>query len=516
MRPLLLLLLSACADAPTTWHEDVRPIVDARCMTCHTDDGIGPMSFSNTDTVQQWQQAIVLAVQSRAMPPWGMDPDCRDIQDSQALSDDEIAAFTAWSESGFQMGDENAYVAPLMPDIQPLPPADMTLDFGDAYLPDATKLDDYRCVAVGDVLDQDLYLRGMNIRPDRADLVHHVLLYAVPPGGLAELARLEAEDDAPGFACFGDTGVGDSQNVGGWAPGGVPSLYPEGTAMRVPQGSQLLVQMHYNTAAGELEGDRTQIDLWVQPPDVRPDFLVSTHPIAYTTLDIPAGAEDSLQRREQRVPVSGQIVGVSPHMHTRGRTIETRLHRADGTEECLSRVMDYDFDWQRGYEYELDDAVDISVDDIIEIRCTYDNSDNDERVQWGDGTSDEMCLDYISVLHPNTLQADDTGTCAGVDRCVSECDPADAWCPMTCMSHSSEACLYCGIDQMFDFGGCLAESCQSQMQGYGICVQSCMDGFEDFFECSYETCASTFQPYWECATNQLRGPCAGLIEQECN
>ena len=62
MRPLLLLLLSACADAPTTWHEDVRPIVDARCMTCHTDDGIGPMSFSNTDTVQQWQQAIVLSL----------------------------------------------------------------------------------------------------------------------------------------------------------------------------------------------------------------------------------------------------------------------------------------------------------------------------------------------------------------------------------------------------------------------------------------------------------------------
>ena len=130
MRTLALILLAACSTDTATFHEDIRPVIDQSCVSCHREGGIGPMDLSDETVVETWKEAIVASVAAGSMPPWGMDPDCRDVKGSQVLSDDTIAAFTRWADGDFEWGDPSDYVAPVVPDVEPPPDPDITLDFG--------------------------------------------------------------------------------------------------------------------------------------------------------------------------------------------------------------------------------------------------------------------------------------------------------------------------------------------------------------------------------------------------
>src|SRR5688500_49498 len=111
-------------------------------------------------------------------------------------------------------------------------------------------------------------------------------------------------------------------------------------------------------------------------------------------------------------------------MHTRGRTMDTVLTRPDGGEEGLTRVPRWQFGWQLQYELPADRWMPISVEDQVELTCTYDNSGNDAPVGWGENTDDEMCLDYVGVVVP--WDGGTTGgTCSGYPTCSEKCADDD-------------------------------------------------------------------------------------------
>jgi hypothetical protein len=483
MRAWMLLVLAGCSRAPeSTYHRDIRPIFDRTCASCHTEGGVAPTALDSLDALREWGDVAVAAVVAREMPPWGMDADCRDVRGSMWLT---------------------AVERELPPD--PGEP-DVILDFGEPYTPKSGVDDDYRCVAVGSQLEADLYLRGMDIRPDQRDLVHHVLLYAVPPGDVDTARALDAADEGVGWTCFGTSGVGSAQTVGGWAPGGTTELLDEGAAIRVPRGALFVVQMHYNLATEAPAPDRTEVALWTVPEGDAPESIVVTYPVAHTTFQVLAG-DTSVVRREQIVPARAEIVGTAPHMHLRGQSLETTILREDGSEACLSRVPAYDFQWQRNYAFET--GVSLGPGDRVEIACTYDNTDNDVSIGWGDGTTDEMCLDYLALKVPNTTNGEQ-GVCAGFNGCFDDCAVDDPSCAFSCMAAAGESCLYCGADQLFE--GCLESTCESTSRALGLCVLSCMEGIEEFFSCAQDTCGTQLQAHWECAGPALRGSCADALD----
>ena len=86
-------------------------------------------------------------------------------------------------------------------------------------------------------------------------------------------------------------------------------------------------------------------------------------------------------------------------------------------EECLLQTPHWDFNWQRGYRYDapLDELPTAGPGDVLQFRCTYDNSlDNpfvrdalDEQgltepreVRLGEESLDEMCLGAFAVAYP--------------------------------------------------------------------------------------------------------------------
>ncbi|MFT5434613.1 MAG: hypothetical protein ACI9OJ_005327, partial [Myxococcota bacterium] len=95
------------------------------------------------------------------------------------------------------------------------------------------------------------------------------------------------------------------------------------------------------------------------------------------------------------------------HMHTLGVSGSVYVERADGTTECLLEMPQYDFGWQRSYGFM--EPVVLKPGDKLGITCTWDNSPTNQLVvdgvplepvdqQWGEGTSDEMCIAFFYVV----------------------------------------------------------------------------------------------------------------------
>lgn len=59
-------------------------------------------------------------------------------------------------------------------------------------------------------------------------------------------------------------------------------------------------------------------------------------------------------------------------------------------EACLAEVPRWDFDWQQLYL--LEEPRYLFPDEVIEVTCTFDTTDDVTEVTWGEGTGDEMCL----------------------------------------------------------------------------------------------------------------------------
>ena len=90
------------------------------------------------------------------------------------------------------------------------------------------------------------------------------------------------------------------------------------------------------------------------------------------------------------LPLGVFVRGVFPHMHLRGRTMRVETRRPGAPATCLADVPRWDFDWQQLYF--LDAPRYLYPDEILEVSCTFDTSDDTEEVRWGEGTGDEMCL----------------------------------------------------------------------------------------------------------------------------
>ena len=86
-----------------------------------------------------------------------------------------------------------------------------------------------------------------------------------------------------------------------------------------------------------------------------------------------------------------------------GPTIERR--NAQGTTVLLD-IPDWHFHWQGSYQ--LAEPIAISPDDDLTVRCINDNTEEKRAhqgnmspvvdVRWGEGTEDEMCIGYVTVV----------------------------------------------------------------------------------------------------------------------
>ncbi len=378
-------------DAPT-FAEDVAPILAARCWSCHTEDGFAPFPLLEYDEVAPLAPLLLATVESRTMPPWPPDAsgDCGSFVDARWLSDDELATIAAWVEADTPPGDLS--LVPPPPSPPTLGEVSTTIAVG-PYVPQGNPpenpLDDYRCFVVPSPSATDTVLTAFEVHPGVIEEAHHIVMFSLGSAQAeAEAIAKSGDDGRPGYTCFGGAEVSDYEIVGAWTPGVQLVRFPDGTGAHIPGGRSLVVQMHYNLAAGAAE-DLTSLDLRFDPGATPLRSYVLTD----YDLTIPPGVADHVEGIAEQLdgdPIS--VVAAFPHMHQIGTTM--RVGTLDGT--CVIDVPRYDFNWQELYRYTQ--PVVIPGGATVGIECHYDSTARTQTTTFGEGSSDEMCGVQLMAL----------------------------------------------------------------------------------------------------------------------
>jgi hypothetical protein len=404
---LVAVLAAGCGvfDDTPRYHEDVAPILNARCAGCHQAGSIGPSDLTNYANAKAKANDIRTAVVSRRMPPW-MPGEGNTFRHERRLTDEEIEKIRAWSENGTPEGDPAAAPPPLESDIDTITP-DMEVKMKAPYQPDITEPDDYRCFVLDPKLTAPVAVTGFDIRPGDRRIVHHVIVFSVDKRHRGEADALDAQDATEGYTCFGDARV-DSSMVGAWVPGTTATKFPYGTGVKLEEGSVLVIQVHYNTLEVREALDQTTALLETAPAYNTTEAYL--FPIGDDDFVVPPGEVKKITRtfdtRDFELPPELRLMihGVAPHMHLHGKSLRVYATTPEGKEIQLVDVPKWNFQWQQLFFYE--EPIELKVGDKVTIECEWDNRPqaqpivNGTRVEptelrWGEGTLEEMCLNFF-------------------------------------------------------------------------------------------------------------------------
>lgn len=394
------------SSAPLTYWSAVKPIADAKCVTCHAAGGIAPFTLGSYDDFKAHTDMVRVAVANHVMPPWPPASDCADYQANRSLSDDQIKTITDWIDAGAPEGDPKDYQAGTPPSGG-LSRVDLTAQIPAPYTP-TTSPDEYRCFLLDWPATTTKFVSGFRADPGNAAIVHHVIAFLAAPGDVASFQQLDAADPNPGWLCFGGPGGGSNPRwLGAWAPGTLGSDYPAGTGLRVEPGSKIVLQVHYNLTNDNGQPDQTAIAFKLDD-SVQKEAIIQPWTnvdwVRNHTMVIPAGSADQMYNWSfapspywglitNNIIPSNQPVTMWTamlHMHTRGRRARLDIVHADGSKECMLDIERWDFHWQGAYAFAQPKT--FAPGDELYLECHFDNSDSTMARNWGEGTDDEMCL----------------------------------------------------------------------------------------------------------------------------
>lgn len=404
--------------APTevTFHNRISRIVQARCQECHRDGGAAPFALDTYESTVSHAGAIRLAVERKVMPPWyaaapehgNPSPWAND----KSLSEVEKADLLSWLDRGKPRGNPQDSPLPReFPDGWRIGHPDHIVQLSTPQQIKATGVMPYQNVIVDTGLTEDKWISAMEIRPTAIDVVHHVLVFVLPPASRNG----------------GNDRVGDDEDDGffaAYAPGNEALVFAEGFGKKVAAGSRLKFQMHY-TPNGTATQDQTRIGMKFASRE--PQYIVQVTGIANPKLSIPPGAENHEVRASRTLPTDVTVFAFFPHMHLRGKSFRYEAVFPDGHTQLLLDVPRYDFNWQLSYR--LAEPLELPKGTTLQLTGWFDNSKNNpanpdpsRTVRWGPQTFDEMMLGYIEFYSRDSVGKQSAGLGQNLEALFTQFD----------------------------------------------------------------------------------------------
>jgi len=401
----------AAAPGVPTYSHDVAAILRAKCEGCHRPGEVAPFSLQDYRQASAWASDIKKYTQNRAMPPWKPAAGYGELRDETRinLTDAERQTIAKWADANAPLGDPAKIPPPRkfpagwalgQPDLIIQPEKEFHL------APDGD--DVYRHFVVKTNFPEDRYLSAVEVRPGNRAIVHHVIAYVdsnPDANGKYASEKLEekSNDGQPGYTSFGGPGFVPTGIMAGWAPGNDPQMLPDGIGILVPKGARLSLEVHYHKD-GKPETDLTRLGVHFCRSTVN-KRIAGVFALNFG-FKIPPGAERHEVTGVSTIAEDSHILVVTPHMHLLGKEMKVWAELPDGTQKPLVWIKDWDFNWQNSYF--LKEPLAVPKGTKIRLVAYYDNSDKNPRnplkdkprtVGWGEQTTDEMCVAFISATH---------------------------------------------------------------------------------------------------------------------
>ena len=390
-----------------TYNLDIAPVIFHYCASCHRPGEAGPFPLLTYDDVKKHGRQIAAVTQTRFMPPWLPEPQPLKFADERRLSGEQIALIQRWVEQGMLQGSP----ADLPPQPQfvkgwQLGKPDLIVKAAKPFLLPASGIDTYWNFILPIPVNETRWAKAVEIRPGDKRLVHHANILV----DRLELSRKMEKQRGAGFGGMeirieSELFDPDSHFLF-WKPGTVPYVEPDGMALRLDKGTDLVLNTHLQPS-GKPELIEPSIGIYFT------DKPATEHPMLLqlecdSQLDIPPGDSNFVVHDEFTLPLDVDLLAIYPHAHYLGKDLEATATLPDGTRESLIHMKRWDLNWQSVYRYEQ--PVPLPKGTTISMRYVYDNSDHNvanpnhppKRVKGGNRSSDEMAHLWLQVL-PKSL-----------------------------------------------------------------------------------------------------------------
>ena len=365
-----------------TFTQDIAAIFNDRCVKCHRPGEIAPFTLTSYQDVLGWEDTILEVIAENRMPPWFADPSHGTFANDARLTEDQRQLIVTWIDNGMPEGDPaDLPQPPQFAEGWQMQTPDQIIAMRDRpFSVPAEGVLDYQRFIVDPQWTEDKYIVSAEARPDDRGVVHHILIYVIPPGQRRRDFR---------------------QVLAGYAPGSSPLELTDGIAIPVAAGSRLLFEMHY-TPNGTATEDLSYVGFrFANKQDVtkhlRGRLAVNNR------FEIPAGVRDHTVEATYIAKQDEQLLSFSPHMHLRGKSFRYDVRFPDGRRDTLLNVPNYDFNWQ--LKYNLEEPLTLTKGTKVHCTAVFDNSESNltnpdptKAVRWGDQSFEEMMIGFMDTI----------------------------------------------------------------------------------------------------------------------
>ena len=393
-RPLAMLA------AVPLFYQDVLPILENHCLSCHRAGEAAPMALQTYEQARPFARAIRDAVLRRSMPPWFANAAGGAFANDPRLTTAQIATLRQWADGGAPAGRPVAATR-VWTEGWRIGAPDAVLTMPRPFAVPAQGEADYQHVIVPTGFTEDRWVTAIEVRPASRANVHHAVVFVRPPRSV----WLRERPAGTLFTAKGQALQGLStldEVIAAYLPGAEPHVLPDGHAKLIPAGSDLIFQIHY-TANGRAATDQTSVGL-IFAKD-RPRVRHYSLSIAQGDFLIPPNAPAHAVQASFFVNTHTEIYALAPHMHLRGKSMRVRAIEPDETERTLLDVPRYNFNWQLVYRPAKPTPIPRGTRLVID--AVFDNSPANPRnpdpratVRWGEQSREEMAVCFVDFLLP--------------------------------------------------------------------------------------------------------------------
>ena len=392
-----------------TFTKDIAPIVEEHCQSCHRPGEGTPFSLLTYESAKPWVKDIKKMVETRAMPPWFDDGTTEKFENNRRLTQDQINTIVDWVNSGAAKGDPKD-----MPPAREwvtgwtIPKPDVVYQLPHPFSVPATGVMQYQYVIIPSGFTKDTWVQDVEAAPTDRRVVHHIVAYVRAPGSnyfkdQPKNVFFEAPPAKKDGKAAPKNDVPNDWLVG-YAPGQPPDMFKPGQAKLIPAGSDIVLEVHY-MPEGEATTDQSKLGLVLakDPPLERTMTLSAGN----EKFAIPPNDPNYRVDATYTIPQDMTLLGMHPHMHTRGKSAQYRLVFPDGETKTVLNVPRYNWHWQLWYNLEQP----IKLPKGTKLECTEhfdnskdnpENSDPNKTVTWGQQSFDEMMVCMFNVAFPST------------------------------------------------------------------------------------------------------------------
>ncbi len=321
-------------DLQPTYAGGIGLIVQNRCLDCHREGGISPMTLKTLGEIRKWQKNLKTHIEAGTMPPWPASPDVA-YATGRNLTAKEKETFLAWIAAGYAPG-EGAFTSTV--------PGEWLIGEPDKVI----QLDEY------------------TVPENDAD---HIRTAEVDPGVTEDTWIVGAEILADPFLVLQVNGG----PLGAYHKGQTATHLPEGYGFKLKKGEKVPVRVFYTKEKGWEETDsmtRIGLKFAADPASIKKEVL--TDRLANDDFTIPAGKDSTSVTASFTFPADGEILGLNPVVRLRGKSVSAVAKFPDGKQMKLLSIGHWDNNYH--FQYQLGAPVPAPKGTVIEVTAVYDNS----------------------------------------------------------------------------------------------------------------------------------------------